>query len=216
MRPPPPPPPAPRPLIRRPDGSLYVATGATRTGKTTWVSQRVAHASRLLVWDSADEWSRWRCLRVTSLADLAQHVKPNAPDRRIAFVAPVSADNFGFFCRLAWIYVRGQVGTVVVEELADVTTPGKAPLYWGELVRKGLRYGPEIYALTQRPSESDKTVMGNASVLHCHQMARAEDSRYMARELRVDQQLVDKLLPFHWIERDRRTKLLSNGLLRRK
>jgi hypothetical protein len=201
-----------RPLTRRPDGTLYVATGATRTGKTTWTAARVAQASRLLVWDSADEWSQFRCHRVSSFRDLAELVKPGAPDRRVAFSVPVTADNFAFFCRLAWIYIRGKQGTVIVEELADVTSPGKAPVYWGELIRKGLRYGPELYALTQRPSESDKTVMGNASILHCHQMARAEDSRYMARELRVDQVLVDKLLPFHWIERDRRTKRLTNGL----
>jgi hypothetical protein len=98
-----------------------------------------------------------------------------------------------------------------VEELADVTSPGKAPVYWGEIVRKGLRYGPQIYALTQRPSESDKTVMGNVSIIHCHQMARSEDSAYMARELRIELALVDHLLPFHWIERDRRTKTLTNG-----
>lgn len=211
--------PAPQPqppplrLTKRIDGTLWVVTGATRTGKTTWVAEAVRDARRLLVWDSADEWNnKHRCRPISSIAELAAAVRPGAPDRRLALCVPVTPENFAYFCRLAWIFVRAApASSVVVEELADVTSPGKAPVYWGELVRKGLRYGPDIFALTQRPSESDKTVMGNASIIHCHQMARADDSRYMARELRVSDALVDNLSPFHWIERDRRTKGLSNG-----
>lgn len=208
----------PQPLIeRRPDGSLYVVTGATRTGKTTWVVQRVAGARRLLVWDAMAEWAdHFKCQRVESIFDLSQRVKPGAPAARLAFVAPCTAENFAAFCRLAWVFIRVDLGTLVVEELADVTSPGKAPTYWGEIIRKGLRFGPEVYALTQRPSESDKTVMGNASVLHVHQMAREDDCRYMARELRVDPAAIDALLPFHWIERDRRTRNLSTGTVARR
>jgi len=138
------------------------------------------------------------------------------PPRRLAFVVPCTPENFAAFCRLAWVFVRADLGTLVVEELADVTSPGKAPTYWGEIIRKGLRFGPDVYALTQRPSESDKTVMGNASVLHVHQMAREEDCRYMARELRVAPELIDGLIPFHWIERDRRTRELTHGAVTRK
>jgi len=200
-------------LTRRPDGSLYVVTGASRTGKTTWVARRVERARRLLVWDSVGEWGqRFGCERVGSVGELSRAIFRRS---RIAFEIPCSPENFGAFCRLAWVFVRASHGTVVVEELADVTSPGKAPLYWGELVRKGLRYGPEIYALTQRPSESDKTVMGNASVLHVHQMAREEDAKYMARELRCGVDKVDSLRPFQWLERDRRTGNLSAGELGR-
>lgn len=195
-----------------------MATGASRTGKTTWVVERVRSARRLLVWDSVGEFADLhQCQRVTTIFELAQAVKPGAPARRIAYCAPVSAESFGQFCRLAWVYIRAHAGAVlVVEELADVTTPGKAPIYWGEIVRKGLRYGPEIYAITQRPSESDKTVMGNASVLHVHQCALEIDAAYMARQLRVDMPQVDALVPFQWIERDRRTKLLTTGKMRRR
>jgi len=203
-------------IERRPDGTLFVVTGASRTGKTTWVVERVARARRLLVWDSAGEFADLhRCTRVESVFELAQLVKPGQPARRIAFVMTVTAENFAAFCRLAWVYVKAHADvTVVVEELADVTTPGKAPAYWGELIRKGLRYGPDIYAITQRPSESDKTVMGNASVLHVHQCALEIDAQYMARQLRVPVEHVDALAPYHWIERDRRTKVLTTGRMR--
>lgn len=200
---------------KRPDGSLYVVTGASRTGKTTWVDAQTRAARRLLVWDSGDEWNwRFNCRRVESVFELAQAVKPGAGIARIAYCSPVTPEHFAAFCRLAWVFIRVEVGTLVIEELADVTTPGKAPTYWGEIVRKGLRYGPEIYALTQRPSESDKTVFGNASVIHTHQMDRVDDGKYMAKELRVDQSVIDALRPYQWVERDRRTKLLTNGTVK--
>lgn len=124
--------------------------------------------------------------------------------------------QFDGFCRLAYIAMRAHPGevTVIVEELADVTSPGKAPPGWGVIVRRGLRYGPQLYAVTQRPSESDKTVMGNASIFHCHSMARADDARYMAREMRIDQEKIDALRPLQFIERDRRSGTLVAGDLR--
>jgi hypothetical protein len=193
-------------------------TGASRTGKTTWVVERTARDRRFLVWDSAGEFSDLhRCERVDSVLALSKLVIPGASARRIGFCVPVTAENFAAFCRLAWVYIRSHhPATVVVEELADVTSPGKAPTYWGEIVRKGLRYGPDIYALTQRPSESDKTVIGNASVLHVHQCALEIDVKYMAAQLRAPVEQVDALEPFHWIERDRRTKVLTSGRLRKK
>ncbi|MGH8964154.1 MAG: hypothetical protein ACRDXB_02325 [Actinomycetes bacterium] len=186
-------------------------TGASRTGKTTWVVKRVRRARRLLVWDSAGEFSDLHnCIRVTDVRELAELVKPGAPARRIAFCVPVTAKNFEAFCRLAWVFICSHRDAVlVVEELADVTTPNKAPAAWGELIRKGLRYGPEIYALTQRPAESDKTSIGNASVLVVHQCALEIDATYMAKQLRVPVELVDALKPYERIERDRRSKSLT-------
>jgi hypothetical protein len=122
--------------------------------------------------------------------------------------------EFDAFCRLAWVWIRAARGALVIEELASVTTPGKAPPAWGDIVRAGLRYGPSLYALTQRPSESDKTVMGNATVIHSHAMARANDRRYMAAELDTDPAELAKLRPLEWVERDRRTGELRRGKVR--
>lgn len=197
---------------------MIVVTGGSRSGKTTWCAGELAGARRLLVWDSAQdgEWSRrFNCRRVESIAYLAAAVKPGAPNGRYGFVAPPTENNFAAFCRLAFIFVQVAPSAVVVEELADVTSPGKAPLYWGELLRKGLRHGPRIYACTQRPAESDKTIIGNATRIHCHMMQRADDARYMAKELRVAVGLVDALKPFQWIERDHRTHTITTGILRK-
>jgi len=190
-------------VIHRPNGELIVVTGATRTGKTTWVAHQVRNARRLLLWDGAADGHRsYHCRTVTDPRELCELVKPGAPPERIAYVRAVTAPEFDIFCRLAWVWVRAARGVLVVEELADVTHPGKAPVAWGEIIRKGLRYGPTIYALTQRPSESDKTALGNASRIHCHAMRLPRDRVTIAELLGVDPAEVERLQPFEWIERN--------------
>ena len=75
--------------------------------------------------------------------------------------------------------------TVVVEELADVTSSSKAPQGWGDVLRKGRAIGLKIYGLTQRPAESDKTIIGNASLFHAGRQSRSADRKYMAAELNL-------------------------------
>lgn len=157
---------------------------------------------RLLVWDGAGDWHAHSCELIRSPQELVERAK-HARLERLAYVPPkITPAHFELFCNIAWVWIRMARGALVVEELADVTHPGKAPVAWGEIIRKGLRYGPVIYAITQRPSESDKTALGNASRVHCHRMQRAADCAYMAAELRVPALEVGQLRPFEWIERD--------------
>jgi hypothetical protein len=77
----------------------------------------------------------------------------------------------------------------------------------------GLGFGCQIYAITQRPQESDKTAYGNATVLHCHQLANPADCRYVARNfLPVAVLELAALKPLQWIER-RNTGELARGAL---
>lgn len=191
------------PVVTRPDGELVLVAGASRSGKTYWTVHQVASCARLLVWDAKSEWWRHGCRTITTPAELRELVARNPPAiERVAYARPCTAAEFDFFCKCAWVWIRAARGALVVEELADVTHPGKAPTAWGEILRKGLAFGPVIYAVTQRPSESDKTAIGNSSRVHCHRMGRAADVRYMAAELRVPIEEVERLQPFDWIERD--------------
>lgn len=193
----------PASIVARPDGRLIAVAGASRSGKTVWTSQQLAAAARLLVWDFKNEWHlKYRCRRVRSLRELAQLVKSHAPPARLAFSMPgMNAAAFDLFCRLAFVWLRQAEGDLVVEETASVTSPGKAPDAWGDIIRMGLGYGCNIYAITQRPAESDKTALGNASIVHCHRMASAADRKYMAQLLDVDVEQVQALKPLQWIER---------------
>ncbi len=161
--------------------------------------------------------STYRCRPVTDPRALYEIALSPTPGRW-AYQRPIDRVEFDAFCRFAWVWLRANAAAghrcaLVVEELADVTPPGKAPPAWGEIVRKSMRFEPSIYALTQRPAESDKTVLGNVSVLRCHAMARREDRRMMASELDVDVALVDglDLERKQWIARSRVTRELTRG-----
>jgi hypothetical protein len=200
------------------DGQLICATGASRSGKTEYVRRRVASASRLLVWDwPKGEWGmRFNCTPVSRFETLRQLVKPGAPAARLAFCR-VTKDPWGDFdawSELAWIFIRAHPGSpVVAEELARVTSPGKAPPAWGNICSMGLGYGADIYAITQRPAESDKTSLGNASILHAGLQTFPRDRRSIAEYLDVPQAEVDRLRQLDYIERDYRTGRLSRGKL---
>lgn len=191
-------------MARRPDGKLYAVAGASRSGKTLWTGRRVASARRLLVWDLKGEWARdWNCAPVGTLAAFAEACKPGAPPARVAFhVASGMPAYFDPWCRLAWVAIRAHPGGVlVVEETATVTNPGKAPPAWGDICRMALGYGWDVYALTQRPAESDKTALGNATVVHGGRMQTPDDRRTLAKYLDVPLADVAALKPRQFIER---------------
>lgn len=160
----------------------------------------MARSRRLLVWDMLGEWAtRYRCERVSSIPELAARLQEGLG--RLAFHAPGMVREFEPFCRLAWIWIRLAPGDLVIEETSAVTQPGKAPDAWGDIVRMGLRYGPDIYAVTQRPAESDKTAFGNATIIHAGRCAFPRDRMTMAEYLDVPVAQVAALKPLEWIER---------------
>lgn len=189
----------------RPDGRLVGVVGSSRQGKTAWTAREVDASRRLLVWDYKGEWFvKYRCRRVTTFDELSRCVLPGAKPERIAFCMRRRMDKAAFetFCRLAWVWINSGEGDLVVEETSSVTSPGKAPGAWGDILRMGLGYGANIYALAQRPAESDKTAFGNATVLHCHWLQRRADRQFIAEEMDIDIARVSALKKLEYIERD--------------
>jgi len=188
---------------RRTDGSLVVVCGSSRSGKTAWTMQQIKKASRVLVWDLKHDPRDYRdgfqvidneMLHARALKDAGK-----GPGRyRFQAVRP---GQFDFWCRCALAWGKIAPCVIVAEELADVTSPGKAPGGWGRLVRTGRGFGIDTYAITQRPAESDKSSFGNASLFHCGMLARRRDRQYMADEMDCDRALLDALRPLDWVER---------------
>jgi DNA helicase HerA-like ATPase len=201
------------------DGRVTLVAGSTGSGKTLWVREQAASAPRLLVWDALGEWNRELRIKSVSLRELSGLIRDELRDGaggkfRASFTGPITRENFCAFCGLAWVWLRIVPGVLVVEELADVTSPGKAPAAWGDIVRKGRHFGADIFAITQRPAESDKTALGNAAAVHCGLLAFPSDRRYLANVLDVTEPQLAALKPRDWIERDMRTRALSRGTVK--
>lgn len=198
------------------DGRLYVISGASRSGKTAWTRKATAKAQRIWAWDPEDQWAQlpgWR--KVTTRADLLAAMQQ--PGRqRVSYVAGGNlAAEFDFWAGCV-MYAGRYVAPLdaVAEELADVTTPSKAPGNWGILLRRGLKRGISIYAISQRWSEADKTAIGNASDFVLFRMSSGDDVRYLSRKTRVPEEELGGLVPLQFVKLDALTGAIERGRLK--
>jgi hypothetical protein len=197
------------------DGRLTVVSGASRCGKTTQVANEVRNERRICAWDPEDQWAQlpgWR--KVTTRRELLEAMQAKG-HVRVAYVAGGSLkDEFDFWCGCVYYAARYVAPlAIIAEELADVTTPSKAPGNWGIIIRRGLKRGMRIYAISQRWAEADKTAMGNASDYLLF-TSRGEDIDYIARKTRVPVDELESLEPFQWIRYDPVTKAKDRGKVR--
>jgi hypothetical protein len=182
------------------DGRLVVVAGASRSGKTAYVVKMVRGQSRVIVWDVEDQWSALPGFkRITSRADLLAAINKRGP-AKLAYVAGgdiKSEFNYWAGCVFYWARFCGPC-IAVAEELADVTTPAKAPGDWGILLRRGLKRGATIYAISQRWAEADKTAIGNASEFVVFR-ASGEDVAYMSKKTRIPIAEIERLMPLDYV-----------------
>lgn len=195
------------------DGRLYVIAGASRSGKTAWTRQRTRAARRVFAWDPEAQWCEmpgWR--KATTRAQLLAAAQADGP-QRVAYVAGGKlGDEFDFFAA-ASMYAGRYVEPVhvIAEELADVTTPSKAPGAWGILLRRGLKRGITIWAISQRWSEADKTAVGNASDFVVFRQSSGDDVRYLSRKTRIAETEINALAPLQYVHMDALTGAIQRG-----
>lgn len=191
--------------------------GARKTGKTHWVKQSLARAKppRLLVWDPVggvefgydavgtvfhDEVKLIEHVGALSTFAAVFHPGMNVVDRKTK--VSTYETKFSRLCRLA--RRLGDV-TLVVDELADVTSPGWAPDDWQEITRKGGNYGIAVYGVTQRPAEIDGTFLGNTTFIHCRRCNDESSIKKMSGFLRVAPAEVAALTGYEFFERNMET-----------
>jgi len=202
-------------VLKTPDGRLVVVSGASRCGKTTQVSNQVKHERRICAWDPEDQWAQlpgWR--KVTTRQELLEAMQARGYVR-IAYVAGGDLKaEFDYWCGVVYYAARYIAPLVIIaEELADVTTSSKAPGNWGIVIRRGLKRGLTIYAISQRWAEADKTAPGNASeyiVFTC----RPKDLRYVANFTGLQVAELEALQPFEFVRFDPVTKAKERGQVR--
>lgn len=195
---------------------LQGAFGATGSGKTAWAVQQVARhplRNRLAVWDFKHD--RRLAPLGTSVKGQAATAMPammkamKATAFKLRYMADHDADvheQFKFFCMACW-----EAGNVlmVVDELPEVTAPGRAPPVWRKCINVGREYtGADgktktlaIIGMAQRCAEVDKSFLSNLDVLHVGRMGEANDARDLAAKLGCDWRELTTLPNLHWIEK---------------
>ncbi len=185
------------------DGRLVVIAGASRSGKTVWTVRATAKDRRVIVWDAEGQWCDLRGYRKSSSRPelLRAVLAAGAGPLRVAYVpgGDLRAE-FDFWAGVAFHWARYHGPAVAIaEELADVTSQAKAPGNWGIMLRRGLKRGLSIYAISQRWAEADKTAVGNASEFVLFRMSSADDVSYMAKKTRVPGAELDGLQKLEFV-----------------
>ncbi len=175
----------------RESGKIIAVAGASQSGKSSQVKTDISTHERVAVWDVRGEYPNAKYAlnmrKVTTRRELIDALSDDQPCR-VAYMPTFSqsiADEFDFFCRAAYAWIKYWPATIVCDELADVTNPGKAPPAWGELLRKGKYYGAFIYGISQSPQESDKTIWRNADVWRCLRVEGEDALIYMAKRMAI-------------------------------
>lgn len=184
---------------QRDNGKMLAYAGSSRQGKSHHAKKDTKKHKRLAIWDTRGEYLEAGVEVVRTLSELAAKMKQAGKGPlRVALWAD-SLGDFEGFCQLAYAWVQLWPATILAEETSDVTNPGKAPPGWGVLLRKGLFYGGWIYATTQRPQESDKTIWGNATIKRCFTLVDENDRVYMARRMSSTPDALN-MPQFHYLE----------------
>ncbi len=198
------------------DGRLIVVSGASRSGKTAWVKKQTTTERRIIAWDPEYQWAQLRgWIKVTTRKHLFQALQTPGPVK-VAYVAGGDLKaEFDFWSQIV-MYAGRYIAPLVAiaEELADVTTPSKAPGNWGILLRRGLKRGITIYAISQRWSEADKTAVGNASAFALFRQASGDDVSYLSKKTRVPADRLEGLKPLEFVFYDALNGDISQGKLR--
>ncbi len=202
----------------RPSIRIYV--GGTGSGKGASVRAHLKdeRPKRLIVWDPQKEYGAFCKTRTADMEEVVRQL--DKPEFSIAFIPGDNAAKFAlpfrYFCRLA--YAAGNL-TMLVEELADVTTASHAPQPWSRCIRSGRHRGLRIVACTQRPASVDKTTLGNATYVRVFQLNWPDDMTVMSKLVRAPYGDVEALVTteddrktvINYIERDKRTGKTTPG-----
>ena len=189
--------------------NIHFRSGSSGSGKSWSIKIDIKKAGRLIIFDPDDEYAEIpRIHTVKTARDLLAMLKTHPRGAlRLRFVAN-GKEAFDFWCRA--VFGWGNC-TCVAEEIAGVTSPSKAPAGWHMLISRGRKRGITIYAVTQRPAEADKTVLGNATTIRTGRLSRANDRKYMAIEMDIPVIKINVLQNLEFVEKSHMTGKAFTG-----
>lgn len=192
--------------------SVIAALGATGSGKSSFVKERLQRARRALIWDALQEYNAG--VICWDLADLVRQVDLTRKAGFHIIFRPSSSrkhrtQQFDQFCKIA--RAVGNL-TMVVEELRLVTTPQSAPDQWAQCTLTGRHYGLEVIGTSQRPASIDKDFFGNCTLIRTGILPYHRDRENVAYAIGADEAQIAALGPMQYLEWDRVTRLVRSGV----
>ena len=194
-------------------GQSWAVLAASEMGKGVWLKARLSQLKpdRLMIWDTNDEYDR-QARAVGSLAELVRAIA--APRFAVRYVPRARKDKdlraeFEAWCLIAY---AARESVIVVEELADVTSPSYAPPAWRKLNTRGRHHqGLTLYWCSQSPAFIDKASLGNATHLHVGYLGGPRHRQAAAAHMGCKADDIDALRQFDFLEYVKATKDLSRG-----
>jgi hypothetical protein len=187
------------------------AFGGRGTGKTTWLKGWIRESGykRIVIWDYKHDPNLEDMGKpVSDMRELLQVMKRDQffvrylVDRQ-GLCGLDKHEQFRFFCLACW---EASNLLMFVDELPEVTKANMAPEEWRTCVNVGREYKIDgvLSALTiciaaQRPSECDKSTIGNCDIIHSGRV-RGNDAKVLAIELGCQASDLVNLPDFHFIE----------------
>lgn len=184
--------------------NLYLA--ASGGGKSQAIKQNKAipgRGVRVVAWD-VDEDHNVR--HFYNRADFARALLAGCRSGRgfrIGYAGECDVKSFEWWCALVFAALDGNVAThVIIEELADVSQSiGKASPAFGQLLRRGRKYGAIVHAASQRGTEISKTVF-TQSARHWVGIQEGTDVDRMARLCAVEPAKIRSLKPLEFLYKE--------------
>ncbi len=193
---------------------IVAVMGASGSGKSTFLKQTIRKTlpKRLLIWDPMTEYGDLG-EPTRTLSDVM--AKMRDPVFCIDFIPAADPEQmrkqFDLFCQLA--FAAGNL-TLIVEELAFVTSPSFAPPGWAAVTLKGRHKGLKVYGASQRPASIDKHFFSNATTVRTGRLNYAADIKTLANVLSIVPDQVQSLLPLEYLERDMSTGKVTAGTIK--
>lgn len=191
---------------------LWAALGSRGTGKSAWVKRQVEQIkpARLAVWDLMKEYGH-------GTEDLGAAIRALSAKRfSVCFYpsrnAEVREQQFDLWCRA--LLAAGNL-LAIVEELAFVTKPYKAPAGWQELSLLGRHpeHAVSIIGTSQRPAHIDKDFLGNCDLIHCGRLGEEPDAKKAGPKVNVPWKELMLLPDLHFVERHSSSVEATRGVL---
>lgn len=198
---------------------IYAVMGASGSGKGARIKNDFLRPNpgRLLIWDPLREYDEFGAV-TESLRDLAAFVNGKRAFRAVYRPIPegkgveekAMREKFDIFCRIA---LQLPDTTLVVEELAFVTTPSWAPGAWKAITATGRHKGLTVIGASQRPAMVDKTFFGLATLVTSGRLLYEADERTMAAVLRIPPGMLADMPDLAYVQRDQQTKETRAGVV---